>query len=777
MKKKKTSRSIKARTGHAGKYNVPVLARTKQGRVFSLGIAERPAPASSGSGIPCRMVRVEGTYGFAQPLGATAREEDIFIPGRFLKGVLPGDEVQVALAANPRRPGSREGEVLRVLPGQPVITGALEPGGGRLWLRPDFCAQLRLALEQDDLTPEMAGQKAAVVLTRRGQDYDAHVFALQQCFGDAETAAACAGAILHQNKVHTEFPDKVLEAAAALQKRAGALSVASPAADADAHFADDELAGREDLRAVPIFTIDSADTKDIDDAVSIETLDGGGWQLGVHIADVSHYVRPYSALDKEALARGTSVYYADQVVPMLPQALSNDLCSLNAGIERLAFSCLMRLDADANVTDFRFAKSVIRSRVKGVYSEINRLLDGDEDPALLEKYAAVRAQLPQLLALYRLLAKKRAARGSMEIESNESKLLLDEKGRCVGVQKRSRGVAECIIEECMILANGCAARLAREKELPFVYRAHTPPEEQRVLTLRTILSALGVEYHFAKQTPTQLELSALLDAARGTRLEAAVHTAILRSMAKADYRPQPLGHYGLALLDYAHFTSPIRRYPDLAIHRILSAYCEGATPEECRRRLGEFAALASQQSSERELAAMTAERDCEGCYKAEYMKNHIGEVVEGTVTSVTEYGLYVMLDDTVEGLVRADALSAGQMLPTEGVALEDPLTGRRWAVGDRMAVRVAAVNLPEGQIDFVPPEGPATPPEERRPATQRRAAPAADRRQSGTPAADKRRSDVSADRRRSGASVRPRPAGRGAAGRNTRSRTGGKKGR
>lgn len=702
MKKKKGRTQKPARASGGGRGAVPVMARTRHGRTFALP----PQAPVRAAGIACRMVRVGGTYGFAQPLGAAARQEDIFIPGRFLKGALPGDEVRVALSANPRREGSREGEVLSVGEGERTVTGVVEAQDHQLWLRPDFCSELWLRLEQEDLDESLAGQKVVAVLRRRGKDYDTHLFAVSESFGDAETAAACAGAILKQNDVRVRFPEKVLEAAENLRLRAGGVSVQCPDA-ASAHFSDEEMAGRLDLRGEDIFTIDSADTKDIDDAVSI-TPTRDGWQLGVHIADVSHYVRPQSPLDKEALARGTSVYYADQVVPMLPPQLSNDLCSLNAGVDRLAFSCLMQLDRGANVTDFHFAKTVIRSRVKGVYSEINRLLDGDDDPALREKYAAVAAQLPALRSVYDLLAEKRRARGSMDIESGESKLILDENGRCIGVKKRERGVTECIIEECMILANGCAARLAREKELPFVYRVHTDPEAERVETLRAILGALGVKYQFAGEIPTQQELSALLDEARGSRLEPAVHTAILRTMAKADYRPQPLGHYGLGLKDYAHFTSPIRRYPDLAIHRILSAYTAGESPAECRRRLEEFAANAAQASSDRELAAMTAERDCEDCYKAEYMKNHLDEVLEGTVTSVTAFGLYVMLDDTVEGLVRADALSAGELLPIEGVALEDPLTGRRWAVGDRMAVRVASVNVPQGQIDFVPPEGPAT---------------------------------------------------------------------
>ncbi len=693
MKKKQPKRA--GRKPGAARVEAP---RHQRGKNQHRTVGGRPAARQ---GIACTMVRVSGTYGFAQPIGATGRDEDIFIHGRGLAGALPGDTVQVQLSANPRREGSREGEVLAITAEGGAVTGLLEKEGALLWLRPDFCPDMQLAVQRGSVSPQATGQKVAAVLAHRGRDYDEHRFAVQVLFGDGETAKACAGAILFENQVTVPFPEKVRTAAALLQKRAGAVSVQNPDCGS-AQFPAEETAGRLDLRDEAIFTIDSASTKDIDDAIHIAALPAGGWQLGVHIADVSHYVRPYSALDKEALARGTSVYYADQVVPMLPPALSNDLCSLNEGVDRLAFSCIIDLDAAADVTGFRFAKTLIRSRLKGVYTEVNAILDGSADDETVQKYAPVAGQLPALRQLYDLLAAKRSARGSMAFESEESKLILDENGRCVDVEKRRRGVSECIIEECMVLANGCAARLAREKQLPFVYRCHEKPDPERVETLRTVLGALAVPYHFAGETPTQPELSALLDATRDTPLEAPVHTAILRTMAKADYRPDPLGHYSLALADYAHFTSPIRRYPDLAIHRILSAWCEGASPEDCRRHWALFAQNASVQASAREIAAQNAERDCEDCYKAEYMRAHLGGVFTGIITSVTDFGVYVMLPNTVEGLVRAEDLCANQPQLTESMALVDPVSGRRWAVGDEMTVRVAAVNVPKGQIDFMP---------------------------------------------------------------------------
>ena len=649
--------------------------------------------------LDCRMVRVSGGYGFAAPLDdAEAEKGDIFIPGRELHGVLPGEEVQVTLAAHPRRIGSREGVVTQIADGVPTVTGVLESLHGWLWLRPDFDPEQLLAVERGSVGPACAGQKVAAALVSRGADYDRHRFAVTACFGDAESAAACSAAVLYREGIPTDFEEKTCAAAEILRQQAGALSVLQPGCGA-AHFPSEELAARTDLRQQAAFTIDSAHTKDRDDALYI-VPDGDGWQLDVHIADVSHYVRPYSAPDKEALVRGASVYYADQVVPMLPPALSNDLCSLNAGVERLTLSCRMRLDADGAVTAFRFEKTVIRSRVKGVYEEIDRLYAGEDDPALTEKYAAVASQLPQLRALYEKLAAKRAARGGMDIESGESKLITDENGRCVAVEKRQRGLSGAIIEECMILANGCAARLLRERQLPGVYRIHTAPTPDRVETLKTTLGALGVPFRFAGGTPTQPELSALLDASRGTRLENAVHTAVLRTMAKARYEPQPLGHYGLALADYAHFTSPIRRYPDLAVHRILSEYIGGQDADYCRRRYAAFAAQAAAASSVRELAILTAERACEDCYKAEAMRPLRGQCFDGTVSGVTAYGVYVRLENTVEGLLHAAQLGIIAPQTTEGVALTDLATGRRWTVGDAVRVRLAAVSVPLGQVDF-----------------------------------------------------------------------------
>ena len=331
-------------------------------------------------------------------------------------------------------------------------------------------------------------------ILERGDSHEDHRAGVAMRFGSAEEAKQCAKALLYGAGLSRHFP---LKAKAEAKKYEGAA------------VGKKEAAGRRDYRGMPVFTIDSAETKDIDDAISLEKTDTG-YRLGVHIADVSHYVRPGSALDAEAFARGTSVYYADSVIPMLPRQLSNGICSLNEGADRLAFSCMMELDAAGRVVDYAFVKSVIRSRVKGVYKEVNAIFDGTADNALRQRYAAVAQELSLMRELYHKLAKLRAARGAMDIESGEAKLVLDEAGRCVDVVKRERGEAEQMIEEFMLLANSSAAALARRLKLPFVYRVHEAPDPERIEKLKQTLTAAGVDFHFAGDTPTTLELAKLL---------------------------------------------------------------------------------------------------------------------------------------------------------------------------------------------------------------------------------------------------------------------------
>lgn len=638
------------------------------------------------STIPCTLVKLAARFGFAS---RDDGQGDIFIPGRGLHGTMPQDKIQVKLFDRPRVEGSSEGEVTEVtVPNNRFAGTVCLSDDGRMAVEPDGCRDVKFLLAKQGSEGVHLGDKVGFLITHRGERHSEHRAAVVEKFGSSDRASECAKAILYGRNVRQEFPPEVLEEARAYD---------------DAKIDPTEAARRMDLRGIPIFTIDSAETKDIDDAISLQKLEDGGYELGVHIADVSHYVRPGSALDEEAFERATSIYYADKVIPMLPTQLSNGICSLNPDEERLAFSCLMRLDGKGNIHSYHFVKTVISSRVKGVYKEINALLEPEEGAdltALREKYAQVLDQLPVMDELYRKRLELRRKRGAMEIESDEAKLVIDESGRCVDIVKRGRGTSECMIEEFMLLANQCAANAGRTNKAPFVYRVHEAPDAEKMEKLSATLLACGLNAKFKNPIPTQLELAALLDETRGQPIQTPVHTGILRSMQKARYAPQPLGHYGLVLADYAHFTSPIRRYPDLAIHRILSEMLQGATAERVNKDFNEFAQRASEQSSKKEVDAVRIERDVEDLYKAEYMHEHLGEVYTGTVAGITPRGVFVELENTVEGFVPAAQLCKGEPQVVDGVSMVDPLTGRTWMLGTSMKIRVAGADVALGRIDF-----------------------------------------------------------------------------
>ena len=630
----------------------------------------------------CKVVKLGKNFAFVMLEDGTS---DIFIPGRFTKGAMPGDDVLVEKFEHPRVEGSDEGAILDILTEKNDLVGTVRRVEGRLRFVPDDCPAITMPLARDCEGGAKDGDKVAVEILNRGSRQEDHRVGVAMRFGSSDEAKRCAKALLYAKDIRTRFPDKVRDEAKKFE---------------GAEVSEKDCEGRMDLRALPIFTIDSAETKDIDDAISLTRTSDGGFELGVHIADVSNYVKPGTELDNEAFSRATSVYYADQVVPMLPKALSNGICSLNENELRLAFSCLMRLDKEGNLTDYRFVKSIIRSRVKGVYSEINALLAGTADAEIKAKYADVIDQLPAMKELYGHRARLRKERGCMDIESGEVKLILDENGRCIDVKKRTSGESESMIEEFMLLANQCAAHFARVKQIPFVYRVHEEPNAEKLERLHALLQACGINDHFAKDVPTPKELSAILEGVRGTPYEQIINTGMLRCMSKALYEEKPKGHYGLVLKDYAHFTSPIRRYPDLAIHRIMTDLLKGTEKETMILRYTDFAERASKQSSEREVIAMQIERKAEDCYKAEYARRHLGECYEGTISGVTQRGLFIELDNGVEGFVPASSLTPSGTSLTEGVRLTDPASGKTWSLGDKMMITIVRADVNLGKIDF-----------------------------------------------------------------------------
>jgi ribonuclease R len=677
---KDLTKKLKIKSKHLKEFRLALEELVDQGEVVE---KKAKLMASSCFGfLPAQITRVNKTFGFAKLSG---EETEYFIPGKFLMGALPGD--QVLLKRIPGRGESPEGEVVKLTAkGDGEFTGKIVMENGEYYVLPDNLIKEKLRIVKHGLNGAKNGEKVLARVAYRGKRHSEHKAQVLSAYGDADTAYSCAQAVLELHGVSKEFPLAVLDKAEYLQKR-GIKSA--------------DYLTREDLRNDVIFTIDGADSMDLDDAVSLTKWEDS-YQLGVHIADVSHYVLYQSDIDKEAFYRGTSIYYADQVIPMLPKALSNGICSLNPGEDRLAFSALMTLDLEGNLIDFDFQKTVIRSRVKGVYDEVNALLEGTADQQTEEKYAQVKDSLMLMKELALLRMEKKKQRGAPEIVTHESKIIVGEDGKAADIKPRQSGLAENLIEEFMLLANEAAAMAGKLKGLPFVYRVHEPPAPEKIERLNETLRLLGLQTRELKPNVKPKALAEILEKSKGTPVDSVVNIQILRSMSKAKYSESPLGHYGLALENYAHFTSPIRRYPDLMIHRVLTELLCGKTSEELQRRYGKYVVKSASQSTQTELSAMTIERECEDCYKAEYMKKHLGESFEGIISSVARHGVYVELPNTVEGLIRVEDLPDGEYFFDEVMTYTNITTGKKYKIGDPIQVICSACDVNSGNIDFVP---------------------------------------------------------------------------
>lgn len=610
--------------------------------------------------------------------------DDLYVSSDRLKGAIVGDTV--LLKNITETPRGKKAEVASITKRrQWVTTGTVRKSYSGFEIVPDIAIRYNLPIPKSDLMGARPGDKVQAELVRvpRREKLSARVVKI---YGTAESAKICADAIIDQNGIPTVFSESVMaEAARAAQEP----------------ITQEELSTRLDLREEMICTIDGADAKDLDDAISVRRTERG-FDLGVHIADVSHYVREDSAIDEEAFLRGTSVYFADRVIPMLPKELSNGACSLNAGEDKLTFSALIRLDDKGEIVSYRFQKTVIHSKVRGVYSEVNRIFSGEADEALLEKYAPVLESLKTGRELAKILEQRSRDKGAVDFESGESMFTLDENGVCVDVRPRVQGEAEKMIEQLMITANQAAAKLAKEEQLPFVYRIHENPDPERIKALVSLAAALGFStQRLRSEKPSPADFSDLLGQVRGTPAEQVISHQVLRTMEKAKYSTEPVGHFGLALADYCHFTSPIRRYPDLAIHRILSQ-SQSLGQIELALRFASFAAAASSESSKCEVRAMTAERSAEDCYKAEFMKSHVGEEFDGIVSGVTQRGVFVQLQNSVEGFVPMGAFPNADYRFDGVVTQVDERTGSRITIGTPMRVLVAAADIPTGRIDFLP---------------------------------------------------------------------------
>ena len=605
--------------------------------------------------------------------------EDWFVPPHRSGSAWDGDLVKLREDAEESADGHRKvGAVVAVLERvNKDVVGTVHKQGRELWLEPDN-KRLPSILVLAKKGKVGNNEKAAVTITSFGGRGEPPVGRLTETFGRAGTRQAAVDASLYRYDIWPDFPPDV-----------------QMEAEKVPHVISEEtLGGRRDLRNERIITIDGASAKDLDDAISL-TRDGQGRQvLGVHIADVSHYVAPYSALDREAFERGTSVYFADRVIPMLPKELSNGICSLHPGVDRLTLSCFMTLDRDGRVVGQEIVKSVIRSTERMTYSDCNKLL-ADEDAELAGRYDHILPMLREMAALAAKLERNRRLRGSLDLNSSEAAILCDRFGHPVGVELRKPGVSEGLIEEFMLAANETVARCLHGLNKPAVYRVHEKPTGDKVERLRAILAHFGLDVgaadHFALQK--------LLREVEGKPEEPVVNTVVLRSMMKARYDPENLGHFGLAAEYYCHFTSPIRRYPDLMVHRVLTALLAGELHGGAESKLRKQTERAAMQSSQRELAAQSAEREIEKFYMAEYMADRIGEKFSATVSGVTRNGLFVVLPFGVEGMVPVESLPGFEYDYDE---YRMTLTGRsgQFTFGMSVEVVCVAADPGTGQIDF-----------------------------------------------------------------------------
>ncbi len=629
--------------------------------------APTKAPAQSGEGL---FIGNRNGYGFVRIEG---RESDIFIPAQKTRDAFDGDSVRIRFS----KKGDRcEGEVLSVNPERRSAVGVVvrdEEWG--LYLLPDCPRIPPLGLNPKDRC--RVGDKIEVSLPRYGEKTR-----LLQAFGPADCRASNDKAVLSELSVETEFSAETLHEA----EKAAALPPTP--------------AGRVDLRREMIFTIDSAGAKDLDDAVSLKPLKDG-YLLGVHIADVSSFVKPYSALDRTAHTRGTSLYFADRVVPMLPPALSNGACSLNEGQDKWTMSALITLAKDGTILGTEVVRSIIRSKKRGVYAEINDLFEKGEGSPYFEKYKAVRPTLLRMRTLCRRLQAADEKRGVPSFETPEAIITLSPEGIPTEIKRAERGESEKMIEAMMLLANRAVATLLTEKGIPCVYREHGEPPPEKVDALMAFLRANKLPLPRLEKGGklTLPMLSSILDAAKEKDCLSSVSTMVIRSMAKATYTERPLPHFGLSVPLYCHFTSPIRRLSDLVTHRIIGACLLGDTPPEKYRAAAKRAADAATST---ELRAQEAERRIEALFKAEYLSYHIGEVFEGHISGVTAFGVYVELENTCEGLLPLSLLPEGFLYNEEAKTLSRG--DLSLSLGSPVTVQVRDADLATGRVTFSPVE-------------------------------------------------------------------------
>jgi len=635
-----------------------------------------------------RVIGHQDGFGFVKPDDGG---DDVYLYPRQMRALFHNDRVVVRVTGRDRR-GRLEGSLVEILERNTrTVVGRFYQESGVGFVVPD---NKRLAhdiiIPSDRVGNTEQGQIVVASITDQPTKRTQPIGRVQEVVGDHMAPGMETDIAIRTHDLPVEFPDEVKEEIAGLTEEV------SEAAKAD----------RTDLRQFPLVTIDGADARDFDDAVYCERKPKG-WKLLVCIADVSSYVKPGSPLDQEGHRRGNSVYFPDRVVPMLPEVLSNGLCSINPEVDRLCMCCELYVNLEGKVTRSKFYRTVMRSHARLTYEQVAAMVvEGDGD--LSERFAHVLPHLHELYALYQVLHKARAERGAIEFDTTETRFEFNEQGRIAAVHPLVRNDAHRIIEECMLAANVAAARLFERKKMPALFRIHETPKEEKLSDLREFLGELGLALPGGKK-PAAQDYAALLDSVGDRPDRHLIQTVLLRSMQQAMYSSDNRGHFGLAYPAYTHFTSPIRRYPDLIVHRAIKHLLDGGTAADFDYTKADLQSI-GEHCSGTERRADEATRDAEAWLKCEYMQDKLGEEFDGTITSVNSFGIFVELDDIyVDGLVHITALDNDYYhFDPVGYRLTGERTGMVYRLGDRLRIQVAAVNLDERKIDFVlakPAEG------------------------------------------------------------------------
>ena len=618
-----------------------------------------------------KIALIKNKYAFFEGEGG----ERLYIPAEKLMGAMLNDRVTAVKTGGKE---SDRGAITSVLErANQTVVGTIENKNGDIFLVPDdYRLNVKIKLDKKEGLPE--NFKAVAEIYQYSQDGGEPLGRITEILGEGEQPGAEMLSVLRAHNIPDVFDQSVIDEAEKIPE----------------FISSAEIADREDLRGESIFTIDGIDAKDLDDAVSIK-MQGEDYILGVHIADVSYYVRPDSALDAEALKRGTSVYFPGSVIPMLPKRLSNGICSLNPNADRLTLSCVMQISPEGEVVSYRIFKSVIRSCERLVYEDINKLLEGDEE--LKRRYSHIYDELILMQKLSGILGKRRRAAGSIDFNAPEPEFTLDEEGRAIDVRVHERGVSNMMIEEFMLVCNQTVARHMRKNNLPAVYRIHEKPEKSKVENFISFVRGYGYNIK-AKNLNEPKDYAMLLDSLKGKPEERVISRLMLRTMQKAKYSQENTGHFGLAAQDYLHFTSPIRRYPDLIVHRMIHFSLEKpAALGVWAKRMPAIALRAS----ERERAAQEAEWDGDDIKKAEYMTNHIGEKFDGVISGMCSTTFWVELDNTVEGMVPLSSLRDDfYIFDQEKYVLTGRNTGKRFKLGQSVRIKVTGASIRGRSVSF-----------------------------------------------------------------------------